>query len=73
MLPGFEAHIAKRVLYIDGAIPARTEVADAELTYVVGALRDGMSIRETGDALGMHKSKVERLKKKAVGEGLLDG
>jgi DNA-binding transcriptional regulator LsrR (DeoR family) len=30
-----------------------------------------MSIRETADALGMHRSKVERLKKKAVDEGLI--
>jgi transposase len=39
---------------------------------VADALRDGMSIRETGAVLGMHKSKVERLKRKAVDEGLLD-
>lgn len=40
---------------------------------VADALREGMSIRDTADALDMHKSKVERLKKKAVAEGLLDG
>jgi transposase len=40
---------------------------------VVHALRDGMSIREAADTLGVHKSKVERLKKKAVERGLFDG
>jgi putative transposase len=34
---------------------------------------DGMSIREAADALDMHRSKVARLKKKAVERGLLDG
>jgi hypothetical protein len=65
----FEARYEER----DGAaLWTRTEIADSDLTRVADALRDGMSIREAGDALGMHKSKVERLKKKAVGEGLLD-
>jgi AAA domain len=65
----FEARYEER----DGAaLWTRTEIADGELTRVADALRDGMSIRETGTALGMHKSKIERLKKKAVDEGLLD-
>jgi putative DNA primase/helicase len=66
----FEARYEER----DGAaIWTRTEIADAELTRAADALRDGMSIREAADALGMHKSKVERLKRKAVEQGLLDG
>lgn len=58
----------------DGAaVWMRTEIADAELQRVADALRDDMSIREAARELGMHKSKVERLKKKAVDQGLLDG
>lgn len=58
----------------DGAaVWTRTEIADAELKRVADALRDGMSIREAADELGIHKSKVERLKKKAAAQGLLDG
>jgi putative DNA primase/helicase len=57
----------------DGAaIWTRTEVADAEINRVVDALRDGMSIREAAGKLGMHRSKVERLKKRAVEQGMLD-
>jgi KaiC/GvpD/RAD55 family RecA-like ATPase len=54
----------------DGAaVWTRTEICDAERARVVTALRDGMSIREAADALGMHRSKVERLKRKAVEAG----
>jgi putative DNA primase/helicase len=54
----------------DGAaVWTRTEIVDAERARVVAALRDGMSIRETADALGMHRSKVERLKRKATEAG----
>jgi putative DNA primase/helicase len=57
----------------DGAaVWTRTEVTDAELLRAADALREGMSIREAADKLGMHKSKVERLKKKAAERGLLD-
>jgi putative DNA primase/helicase len=57
----------------DGAaVWTRTEIADADLKRVVDALRDDMSIREAGKALGIHKSRVERLKKRAVAEGMLD-
>jgi transposase len=35
-------------------------------------LGDGMSIREAAAALGIHKSKVERLKKRAVEKEMLD-
>jgi putative DNA primase/helicase len=55
------------------ALWTRTEITDAELVRVADALRDGMSIREAAGALAMHKSKVERLKRKAVEQGLLDG
>jgi hypothetical protein len=58
----------------DGAaVWTRTEIADAELTRVADALRDGMSIREAAGELGMHRSKVERLKRKAAEQGFLDG
>jgi transposase len=50
----------------------RTEITDAELVRVADALRDGMSIRETADELGMHRSRVERLKKRAAEKGMLD-
>jgi putative DNA primase/helicase len=58
----------------DGAaIWTRTEITDAELKRVADALQDGMSIREAADVLEMHRSKVARLKKRAVERGLLDG
>jgi putative DNA primase/helicase len=57
----------------DAAIWTRTEIADADVTRVADALNGGLSIREAADELGMHKSKVERLKKKAAGQGMLDG
>jgi putative DNA primase/helicase len=66
----FEARYEER----DGAaVWTRTEIADAELSRVVDALRDGMSIREAARELEMHRSKVERLRKKAQDRGLLDG
>jgi transposase len=39
---------------------------------VAEALRSGMSIREAAKALGMHRSKVERLRRKAHEQGMLD-
>jgi putative DNA primase/helicase len=54
------------------AIWTQTEIADAELVRVADALNDGMSIRDAAEALGMHKSKVERLKKKAAKQGILN-
>jgi len=54
------------------ALWTRTEIADAELDRVVAVMRDGMSIREAAEALGIHRSKIDRLKKKAVERGLLD-
>jgi putative DNA primase/helicase len=55
------------------AVWTRTEIADVELKRVADALRDGMSIREAAGELGLHKSKVERLKRRAVEQGFLDG
>jgi len=55
------------------AMWTRTEITDAEVKRVADTLREGMSIRDAADELGMHKSKVERLKKKAVEQGLLNG
>ena len=58
----------------DGAaVWTRVEITDVELQRVADALRGGLSIRDAANKLGMHKSKVERLKKKAVERGLLDG
>jgi putative DNA primase/helicase len=54
------------------AVWSRTEIMDAERGRVVGALKDGMSIREAADALGIHKSKVERLRRKAIEAGEFD-
>jgi putative DNA primase/helicase len=66
----FEARYEERS---GAALWTRTEIRDAELIQVAEALGEQMSIRETAESLGMHRSKVERLKKKAVDEGLLDG
>jgi transposase len=46
-------------------------MVDAERARVVAALKDGMSIRQAAEALGMHKSKVERLRKRAMETGEL--
>jgi len=64
----FEARYEVR----DGAaVWTRTEIVDAERTRVVAALKDGLSIRETAEELGIHRSKVERLRKKAIDKGEL--
>ena len=66
----FEARYEER----DGvALWTRTEIADAEIGRVVELLRGGMSIREAAKELGIHRSRVERLKKKAVEQGMLNG
>jgi len=66
----FEARYEVR----DGAaVWTRTAITDAELARVADAIRDGMSIREAAATLGMHRSKVERLKRRAVDEGLING
>ena len=62
----FEARYEVR----DGAaVWTRTEIVDAERARVVAALQDGMSIREAAEALGIHRSKVERLRRKAIEAG----
>jgi putative DNA primase/helicase len=64
----FEARYETRE---DSAFWMRTEITDAALIRVADAIGDGMSIREAADALGMHRSKVERLKKRAEEKGVL--
>jgi putative DNA primase/helicase len=64
----FEARYEQRT---DAAVWTRTEIADAELLSVVEALHDGLSIRQTAQELGISRSKVERLKKRAVEKGML--
>jgi putative DNA primase/helicase len=86
-VPRFEIAIEKgRGIYGDDARPIearyeerdgaaiwmRTEICDAEVTRVADALNDGLSIRKAALKLGIDKSKVERLKKKASERGLLD-
>lgn len=57
----------------DKGLWIRKEITDAEVARVANALQDGMTIREAAKSLEMHRSKVERLKKKAIESGLLDG
>jgi putative DNA primase/helicase len=65
----FEARYEVR----DGAaVWTRTTITDAELTRVANAIREGMSIREAAVALNLHRSKVDRLKRRATEKGLLD-
>jgi putative DNA primase/helicase len=65
----FEARYEVR----DGAaIWTGTVIADAELARVADAIRDGMSIREAAKVLGLHRSKVERLKRRAFEKGMID-
>jgi AAA domain/Helix-turn-helix domain len=65
----FEARYEERD---DAAVWTRTEIAEPELARVADALRDGMSIREAAKALGIHRSRVERLERRAVEQGVLD-
>jgi hypothetical protein len=53
------------------ALWTRTEIVDAERARVVAALKDGMSIREAANALSIHRSKVGRLRRKALDKGEL--
>jgi hypothetical protein len=53
------------------ALWTRKAIADVELERVVEALRQGLSIRDAANELGMTKSKVERLRAKAKERGLL--
>jgi putative DNA primase/helicase len=64
----FEAQYEVR----DGAaVWTRTELVNADRARVVAAMKEGMSIREAAEVLGMHRSKVERLRKKATDNGEL--
>jgi hypothetical protein len=51
------------------ALWTRTEMIDAERLRVKELLGDGASIREAADQLGVHRSKVERIKKKLMEAG----
>jgi putative DNA primase/helicase len=53
------------------AVWTRTDIADADRCRVVAAMQEGMSIREAAEVLGLHKSKVERLRRKAIETGEL--
>ena len=53
------------------AVWTRTEIVDAERARVVAAIRDGMSIRDAAEELDISKSKVERLRRKAMEKGEL--
>jgi hypothetical protein len=62
-------------LYEEGdgtAIWTRATIADADLKRVAHSIREGMSIRETAQELGMHRSRVERLRAKAKDQGVLN-
>jgi putative DNA primase/helicase len=53
------------------AVWTRKEICDADRARVVAAIKDGMSIREAADELEMNKTKVERLRRKAIEAGEL--
>jgi hypothetical protein len=53
------------------AVWTRTDISDADRARVVAAIKDGMSIREAAEELDMNKSKVERLRRKAIEAGEL--
>ena len=57
---GAQSFEAKYETRDKAAFWARTELTDAELKRVVDAIREGMSVREAADELGMSKSKVGR-------------
>src|SRR5262249_4633213 len=64
----FEARYEERE---GAAIWTRTTITDVEMKRVADAIQEGMSLRDTATELGMTKSRVERLKKKAQEQGLL--
>ena len=70
---GAQSFEAKYETRDKAAFWARTELTDAELKRVVDAIREGMSVREAADELGMSKSKVGRLRDQARQKGMLDG
>jgi hypothetical protein len=53
------------------AVWTRTDIPDADRARVVAAMKDGMSIRDAAKELDMHKSRVERLRRKAMEMGEL--
>jgi putative DNA primase/helicase len=70
---GAQSFEAKYETRDKAAFWARTELTDAELKRVADAIREGMSVREAADELGMSKSKVGRLRDQARQKGMLDG
>ena len=57
----------------DGAAMwTRATISDAELDRVIGALAEGLTVREAAQAFSMSKSKVQRMKERASKLGLLD-
>jgi putative DNA primase/helicase len=83
----FEVHFEKaRGFYGDDAQPfeaqyelrdgkatwTRKSIDDVELIKVVEAIKGGSSVRDTAKEHGLSKSKVQRLKDKAVAEGMLN-
>jgi putative DNA primase/helicase len=82
----FELHFEKcRGFYGDGAQPfearyedrdgaamwTRTQIVDAERARVVAAIKNGLSVRDAAEELKMSKSKVDRLKRRAMQLGEL--
>lgn len=53
------------------AVWTTRDLEDADLSRVADLLNEGVSIRDAAEELGMHKSRVERLKKKAAAAGKL--
>ena len=52
---------------VDGSVTWSTrDLLDADLDRVVGLSNDGLSVREIAEEIGLSKSKVQRLKKKAA-------
>jgi transposase-like protein len=58
----------------DGATRwATRDIADVELDQAVALLSEGLSVRDASEELGISKSAVHRLRKRAVAEGRLNG
>ena len=74
---GFHGEDAKAIearMSLEGTGAAHWSVKDAEdalLQRAVGLFQERMSIRDAAEELGISKSKAERLRKRAQGEGLL--
>ena len=63
--------VARYEVRDQAAVWTRTEITDADRARVVAAIKDGMSICEAAEELGMNKSRVERLRRKAMEMGEL--